>query len=81
MSRCKMQHWLIRLSYLGPDVHKVGPGKVRRWRENAEVGVVAPTIQYAIEEAIEKGVPEGGEEVKVWSASHRGRVDAIVGVD
>ena len=78
MNNCERQHWIVNLSYLAPELHKVGVDKVKRWRENKEVGVVAPTIQQAIEAAIRVGVPEGGQQVKVWSANHRGRVDVIV---
>jgi len=71
----KQHYWHIRLSYRRPSDDPCG----RRWRDNAEIGVLAPTIQTAIALALKAGVPEGGDQPIVWCASHHGCVDVIAG--
>jgi len=72
MTKEAQQYWHVRLSYLSPSSLRQG------CRDNAILGIVAPTIENAIELAKLVGVPEGGEDVKVWSASHGGGVHAMM---
>lgn len=67
-----MRHWNIKLSYLPPVQDRLG----RRWRQDASVGVLAETLQRAIELAI-KSLPTGATEPIVWSAHHLGKVDVM----
>ena len=70
----KNYFWNVRLSYLAP----LGDGVSRRWRQNAQIGIVAPDITSAIQAAMMAGIPEGGTEPIVWSVSHCGAVGFVV---
>ena len=64
----KMEFWTVKYSYL------VQRSDCRPYRDNGYVGVVAEDIEAAITLARSQSP---GTEVKVWSASHHGTVDAV----
>jgi len=75
----KNYFWNVRLSYLAPPAKwPQNDGEPRRWRQNAQIGIVAPDITSAIQAAMKAGVPEGGSEPIVWSVNHSGAVGFVV---
>ena len=69
--KAKMYFWTVEFSYL------ITPLERPSHRENGRFGVIAETIEQAIE-LINSMSP--GSEVKVWSVSHRGAVDGVQSV-
>jgi len=48
------------------------PSSEAKWKQNKTLGIVAPTIQAAIAEAL-KQYPAA----TIWTVNHRGQVDGI----
>ena len=67
----QQRFWQVRLSYRIPEL-----ADRRRYRDNAVVGVVAPTIEAAIHEA-KAHIPDGGDEARVWGVQDRGPVHCV----
>ena len=64
--------WRVMLSYRIPKTNSPG----RRYRDNLRIGVVAETIERAIE-AAKQTIPTGGDCVRVWAAQDQGAIDVL----